>query len=105
MYGKGAAMNLLASKGIDILNKHNDSLSNALHVAVQRKHLSVASMLIDSGFPLDEVNSLGHTALILCSSDKKSFSCCTKLVNAGADINHISNQGESALSETIIHEN
>ena len=34
MYGKGGAMNLLASKGIDILNKHKETGKNALHVAI-----------------------------------------------------------------------
>jgi hypothetical protein len=34
MYGKGAAMNYLASKGIDILNKHKETESNALHCAI-----------------------------------------------------------------------
>ena len=33
-YGNGAAMHFLASRGIDILNKHNETNKNALHIAI-----------------------------------------------------------------------
>lgn len=62
-------------------------------------------MLIESGFPLDEKTNLGHTALIMCASISGNNQICTKLVKAGANVNIISNDGVSALSEAIIHEN
>lgn len=36
-YGHGEIMNLLAEKGIDIMNTHFTTLNNALHIATDRK--------------------------------------------------------------------
>jgi hypothetical protein len=41
-YGKGECMGLLADAGINILNTHSVTKSNALHVAIERKHFEVA---------------------------------------------------------------
>jgi len=54
-YGRGECMGLLANAGINILNTHRFTKSNALHVACERKHYEVANMLISSKFPLNEV--------------------------------------------------
>jgi len=35
-YGHGKIMEILAEKGINILNTHKETKSNALHVAVER---------------------------------------------------------------------
>ena len=40
-YGHGQILKVLASKGIDILNKHKVTQSNALHVAAERNHVKV----------------------------------------------------------------
>jgi len=42
-YGRGGAMNLLANSGINILCKHKYTLSNALHVAVERGYYKIVS--------------------------------------------------------------
>ena len=36
LYGHGEVMSLLANAGIDIMNRHNKTLNNALHVATER---------------------------------------------------------------------
>jgi len=45
-YGRGECCGMLASAGINIFNKHIETKSNALHVAIERKHYEVAIMLI-----------------------------------------------------------
>lgn len=52
-FGHGDIMQLLAEAGIDVLNKHSVTKSNALHVAVERNHPHIVRMLIKSGFPID----------------------------------------------------
>jgi ankyrin repeat protein len=98
-------MNLLASRGIDVFSKHKETGTNALHVAVQRKHFEVSSMLIDSGFPLNLVDFSDNTALIISSSKKESNNISMKLISAGADINYISKDGACALSEAVNNDN
>jgi hypothetical protein len=53
-YGRGECSRLLANAGINIFNKHKDTQSNGLHVAIERKHYEVAQMLVVSKFPLEE---------------------------------------------------
>jgi len=36
LYGRGEACSILATKGIQILNTHKETLSNALHTAIER---------------------------------------------------------------------
>ena len=45
-YGRGECARILANGGADIFNKHKITKSNGLHVAIERKHLEVATMLI-----------------------------------------------------------
>ena len=75
-YGRGETMSLLANAGIDILCKHKYTQANALHVAIERGHYQVASLLINSDFPLDERNNGGFTPLIIASSRKSAYSIC-----------------------------
>lgn len=37
-FGQGDIMQILAEAGIDILNTHSQTKSNALHVATEREH-------------------------------------------------------------------
>ena len=48
-------MTLLAEAGINILGKHKDTESNALHVAMERKHYNIVQMLVQSNYPLDDM--------------------------------------------------
>ena len=41
-YGRGECMCLLANTGIDIMNCHGETVSNGLHVAVERGHYALA---------------------------------------------------------------
>ena len=54
-YGRGQCISLLANANIDILNQSRSTSSNALHVAIQRKHYEIAKLLIKSGFPVNEL--------------------------------------------------
>lgn len=98
-------MGLLANANIDILNCTKATQSNALHVAVQRKHYEIAKMLVKSGYPLNNLMKGGISALIVCAHDQDAFQVAASLVYAGADINQVAQFGQSALSEAIIHEN
>ena len=45
-YGRGEVASHLATKGIDILCKHKETQSNALHISIERHHYKLAVMLI-----------------------------------------------------------
>ena len=104
-FGRGQCVSLLANARIDVLNCSKGTKSNALHVAVQRKHYEIAKMLVKSGYPLNKLMQGGISALIVCSHDKNAFQVAASLVYAGADVNQVAQFGQSALSEAIIHEN
>lgn len=86
-YGRGMCMSILALNGINILNTHKYTQTNALHVAIERKHWEVARMLIDSKYPLDERKNGGLTPLILCArnNDKEANQISEQLVKKGSD--------------------
>lgn len=42
-FGHGDIIEFLGNKDINVLCKHKTTLSNALHIAIQRKHYAVAS--------------------------------------------------------------
>jgi ankyrin repeat protein len=61
--GNGAVMKLLADRGIDVLCKDKFG-NNALHIAAKYGKLhKIVKFLIESKFPLEEVNQDGDTAL------------------------------------------
>lgn len=66
-------MRVLAASGIDIYNKHNTTGTNALHVAVQRRHWHIVRMLAESGYDMNRLAKGGLSALIIASSDKNAF--------------------------------
>jgi ankyrin repeat protein len=47
------------------MNRHSETGSNALHVAVERHHENIVKMLIESGYPLNITKQDGVTALII----------------------------------------
>lgn len=80
MYGKSESISQLAEAGIDVLNKHNKTETNALHVAMQRKHYNIAKMLAQSHYPLDINMRGGLTALIIAASDPDSYQACSQMI-------------------------
>lgn len=72
-YGRGECISLLANANIDILNKSKSTNSNALHIAIQRKHYEVAKLLIKSGYPVNELMQGDISALICSANDKDAF--------------------------------
>lgn len=70
-YGRGECMGLLASAGIDIMNVHNETRSNGLHVALERGHYALAKQLVFSKYPMSEVKKGGLTALIIIAKESK----------------------------------
>ena len=121
-YGHGHVMSILAKHGIDVLNRHKITQSNALHIATEKEHANIVKLLIDSGFPINETKQGGFTALIIScmckftedhdhvhqefNDDINSMYIPKMLVAAGADINHVTDSGISALSQAIdLHNN
>ena len=100
-YSRPECMNLLAKAGIDIMSRSKKTNSNALHVAIQRQHYDIAKLLMDSGYPLNHSMSGGLTALIMASSDKKFFRMCERIIETGGDLNKCTDDGQSAITQTI----
>jgi ankyrin repeat protein len=92
-YGRGECVGLLANAGVDIFNKHSETNSNGLHVAIERKHYEVAIMLISSKYPLEETKKGGLTPLLLSARDRDAYYVSEQLVKKGANINVISESG------------
>ena len=61
-------------------------------------------MLIDSYYPLNLQAKGGLTALMIGATLKKQR-ICEKLILAGADINILSNKGDSCLGQAIMTDN
>ena len=97
-YGRGDCLIQLATLGINIFNTHNLTKSNALHVSIERGHYECALLLINSRYPLEEPKEGGLTALMLASRDLDAFPVAEQLIKKGADINKISELGQTALS-------
>ena len=106
-YGRGEVLAVLANVGANILIKHPETKSNALHVAIERKHFMVAKMLIQSKFPVNDVKKGGITPLILISRDKSkdAISVANSLIHNGANIDQVTELGQSALGASVINEN
>jgi ankyrin repeat protein len=102
-YGRGECVSLLANAGVNLFNKHKETNSNGLHVAIERKHYEVANMLISSKFPLEDKKNGGLTPLLLSARDKDAYSVSEQLVKKGAQINVISDSGQSPLSQAVIN--
>jgi ankyrin repeat protein len=102
-YGRGECVGILANAGIDIFNKHTETNSNGLHVAIERKHYEVANMLISSKYPLEEKKKGGLTPLLLSARDKDAYSVSEQLVKKGSQINVISDSGQSPLSQSVLN--
>ena len=104
-FGRGECVRILANAGIDIFNCHKESKSNALHVAIERKHYEVANLLIGSKFPLNNKTDGGLTALVLVARDKDAYYVGEQLVKRGAEVNLVTDYGMSALAQTVLSDN
>ena len=106
-FGRGDLMVLLAQAGINIFNTHLESHNNALHIATERRYPEIVTQLINSGFPLDDRKKFGFSALHIAAGNKdnESIQIVKLLVNAKADMNAISSNGSSPLSEAVKNEN
>ena len=104
-FGNGHVMKILAENGIDTLNTHSKTLSNALHIAVENKNKEIVELLIQSNFPLDKTKKDNITALISSCLDKESEDITKMLLKAGADPSVITTKGSSALAEAVNQEN
>ena len=94
-YGRGEICAMLANSGANILLRHPETGSNALHVAIERKHFMVAKMLIQSKFPVNDTKKGGITPLILISRDKskEAVSVAHSLTQYGANIDQVTDLG------------
>jgi ankyrin repeat protein len=104
-FGRGQAMRTLAEAGANVLDCHKSTEENALHVAVQHKDYTILDLLVASEFPLDLPRKGGVTALMIGARYTGHIDICERLIEGGADINIISEAGDSALGEAIRYEN
>ena len=81
-YGRGATLAVLAEAGINLFVVHNKTKSNALHVAIERKHFGVASMLVKSNFPVWDTKEGGFSPLMLLGKEtsKEALSLAQLLI-------------------------
>ena len=88
-FGFGECMALLAEARVNIYCTHMGSHYNALHIATERKHTEVVQQLVESGFPLNDFNKFGFTALhiAVAHKDPDSIQICKLLINSDADMN------------------
>jgi ankyrin repeat protein len=103
-FGQGEVMRVLGERGIDVLNTHTQTYSNALHVSIERNYPPIVQMLVDSNFPLDIPKADGITPLIIaCQHEfyEEEESMAAMLVQGGANINYVTADGQSALSHAI----
>lgn len=94
-------MSILARAGINIYNHHNVTKSNALHVAVQRNHYYIARMLAESNYEMNHLMQGNLSALIIAAKDKKALNTIRFMIHSGADVNVISDFGQTALSVCV----
>jgi ankyrin repeat protein len=104
-YGHGAAMGVLAEKGIDIFSINQKTGANALHIAVSKNYVNVVRMLIESEYPLDTPKFNGKTALGIASCKKDRLKIVKMLIKAGANVNHTTKNGLSPLYFALQHDN
>ena len=63
---------MLSNAGCNIFVVHKETLSNVLHIALERKHYNLAMNLITSNFPLDKKKKGGFSALNIAARDKNA---------------------------------
>ncbi|KAI1767480.1 ankyrin repeat-containing domain protein, partial [Hypoxylon sp. FL1150] len=84
--------------------KDDKAFTSPLHEAAAAGHLNVIRILLDSGLPVDSMNSNGRTALFLAlSNDHKEV--VSELFSRGATIPHGEKYSASALKQAVIHGN
>jgi ankyrin repeat protein len=87
------------------LNSRNLDGDNALIVAsTRRNNVEAIETLLVAGTPIDFVNLLGRTALIAASSAGEEKNVAA-LLQAHPDLNHTTNDGETALTFAVVNGN
>ena len=104
-YGRGRCLSILGAAGSDIMMKHKVTNANALHIALIRGHFAIVKQLVLSNYPVNEVMNDGQTALILIAKHPKQVEIARLIIKRNVDLNQTCDQGMSALSYCIIHNN
>jgi ankyrin repeat protein len=90
-FGHGKVMSVLAESGIDVMNTDPKGY-NVLHIAARKSNVKgypaeeIITMLIKSGFPLDDVTNKGETAIAI-AAQRGNLPSLRILVGAKAKIN------------------
>ncbi|KAM3085736.1 hypothetical protein ACMFMG_002801 [Clarireedia jacksonii] len=106
--GASEIVSLLLNYDETLLDLVDSESKTALHLAAEERHATVVQTLVDSGAKVDLSDSEGCTALILsCSSlrsevaDKNDEKTVELLAKKTEDINHVDNEGYTALNWAI----
>lgn len=103
-FGYIEAMALLIKRGANVNYRSFDfHIATPLIAAVITNNLAAVKLLLANGANIDEIDGNGNTAfLIACDGADESFLPIMRyLLNLGADLYHVNNQGNSALIESL----
>ena len=101
--GHNKIVTILISKGANV-NHQNAYGNSALHQASKHHHLAVCQSLINAGANVDLKNNKGSTPLMLAclneetsNSNKDMMKLFKLLIDSGANVNEVDNNGASAF--------
>ena len=93
-FGHQKCAHLLSEAGCNIFVVHKETRSNALHIAIERKHYNLAMNLITSNFPLDKKKKGGFSALNIAARDLKAVELGEVMIEEfKADVNDKNDAG------------
>ena len=96
--GKGRLVSGLITAGADIETR-SDGKDTGFHIAIKKGHECVVRAFLNHNVDINVKGDNDETALIMAVRKKKNFSTIKMLLDRGANINHQSKDGDTALIE------
>ena len=86
----------------EVLNQKDSVGNGLLHHAVRKKLVNVAKLLLELGYPIDQISAQGKTALHV-AAEKGWNHLILLLIYHGCNFNLVDDDYQSALHKAIIH--